>query len=413
MLYVDPNIEEKPIVIKDLSRNGTYVNGNLLGQNRTQIIRTDDIISVVDSTAKSKSFKKRTFRENVSNLFHTVFDFKDMKVRPQINLPSEVAKKYFIGNKLGSGAFGTVYKAIDRDLNVFALKFIRSGIASQPTAPETTQNEIKLLRKMSHVCIIKTIDIIKASTGTSLILEYMAGGDLLSRILSSPGKKLTEDQSRCIFYQIAHAVKYLHNNKIAHRDIKPENVLLKSLDEYPLTKLTDFGLSKLVESGTYLRSVIGTQSYIAPEIMNDEIPIYSAKVDVWSMGVTLFAMLSGTLPFADDYEGDVRDQILAGEYKFLSPCWQGTSNSSRRLIRSMLVVDATKRLDIFELFDRSWMNIYHYGIGMARKLIGFVDTHVTRLTQPSKVRSGINKIKLDLEQDLAVLNPPKRLRLDI
>lgn len=215
-----------------------------------------------------------------------VFDFKDLVVRERVDLPAEVKKNYFVSHKLGSGAFGEVYKVIDRKLRSYAVKYIKGDSSYSKENNQVTDNEIKIMKNLSHVCIIRTLDIMKdTSGGACLIIEYMDGGDLLNRIIGSPERRLTENQARCVFFQVTDAINYLHNKGITHRDIKPDNVLLKNADEYPLVKLTDFGLSKWVTEGTVMKSLIGTPTYCAPEVLKTGVSKYTSKVDVWSMGV--------------------------------------------------------------------------------------------------------------------------------
>ncbi|XP_063707569.1 ovarian-specific serine/threonine-protein kinase Lok-like [Culicoides brevitarsis] len=380
VMYKDTTSEDSPIIIKDLSKNGTFVNGKLVGQNQIQVLLTGDVIGVAAPHIR-------------------LFDFRDFIVREHPSAPKDLKENFLISKKLGSGAFGVVYKVLDRKMNPFAVKFIGSQGESS-----FSEQEINIVRNIKHPCIIDTIDFINNVDGCYLILEYMGGGDLLSRIVNCPEGRLSEEQSRCIMFQIADAIKYLHRKKISHRDIKPENILLKTDEAFTLTKLTDFGLSKWVHSGTCLRSLLGTPNFTAPEILDKEIPVYTSKVDVWSLGVTLFAMLSGSLPFAEEY-GDLRDQIANGRFQFLSPFWGSTSTASMRLISSMLIVDAEQRIDIDEIFERSWMDPKYNGIKMAKKLMGITKKRNFRFP---RLRSGLRKIELDVEQDLAYPQPPQK-----
>lgn len=356
-------------MIKDLSRNGTFVNEEKIGQNQLRMIKTGDVISVIEPGIKSMIVLFFCLRRIITFFFVLVFTFRDFTPRKENNLPKELENEYFVSKKLGSGAFGEVYKLFDKKLNTYAVKYIKARSLSSEQ-PNEVENEIKILKKVDHVCVIRTIDIMKDnSNGVSLILEYMAGGNLLERIVSSPTGRLSEDQGRCIFYQMTHAVKYLHSKGITHRDIKPDNVLLKSDDEFTLVKISDFGLSKLVHKTTLMKTILGTPNYAAPEVLNSNIPFYSPKVDVWSMGVTLFAVISGTLPFAEEY-GDVRSAILKGEYQFLARCWKQMSFDAIRLVRKLLVVDAENRLDLDEILDMKWMSNEFVGIQMAIKIMG-------------------------------------------
>lgn len=295
-----------------------------------------------------------------------------MSVRDRVDMPEAIKEKYFVDRKLGSGAFGEVFKLLDKRLQPYAVKHIKgfSSSASGSMSNKSTTNEINILKNLSHPCIIKFVDIIRhGDGGASIILEFMAGGDLLNRIVNHPLKRLTEDQARGMFYQLTHALQYLHQKGITHRDIKPDNVLLLDNSDDTLVKLSDFGLSKVVTDGTVLKSLLGTPNYVAPEIINTtKLKEYNNKVDIWSMGVMLFAMLSGTLPFAEDY-GDIQAQILKGKFNFSANCWQQVSSDAKEMIKRMLTVNPQKRISISEIFASSWLSEKHTSVKAAIELI--------------------------------------------
>lgn len=160
-------------------------------------------------------------------------------------------------------------------------------------------------------------DAIETESSIYMILEFMEGGELLNRIVDSKQKYLEENICKLLFYQLCHGVKYLHDSNITHRwvssssvlqdfydnfnfylshsrDLKPDNILLQSRDEETLLKISDFGLSKAILNDTSaLKTICGTPLYVAPEILENRAKrsgTYSKKVDIWSMGVVLFAM---------------------------------------------------------------------------------------------------------------------------
>lgn len=136
-------------------------------------------------------------------------------------------------------------------------------------------------------CVVKLHDIIDTPDSVYMVIAYMKGGDLLTRILSK--RRLSENISKLFFYQLCTAVKHLHDMGITHRDLKPDNILLSSSEEETLVKVSDFGLSKLVEKDTIMKTLCGTPLYVAPEILETKgHGAYSKKVDVWSLGVVLF-----------------------------------------------------------------------------------------------------------------------------
>lgn len=337
---------KSPVCITDLSRNGTWINGILLGNGKKKILQNKDRISVFD-------------------VKFILFEYRDLCPSPYKNLlPACITTSYFIQDKLGSGAFGEVFKALSiYDIQKFAIKHVELNL-NESNRNEMDQikaeslNEAKIMRSLSHPCIVRLMDIkCTEPTSTSLIMEFMPGGDLLQRILTADGGFLPEDETQCIIYQIILAIEYLHSKRISHRDIKPENVLMLSKDKYTIAKLTDFGLSKFVSKGTALKSLTGTPNYVAPEVLQcKQLGVYSELIDVWSTGVLLFACLSGSLPFADEYKGSIQDQIIKGVYGFYSERWKNVSREAIRLIIKMLKKDVNERIKIPNILASEWLS---------------------------------------------------------
>lgn len=366
------NDDESPIIIKDCSVNGTLLNGEMIGKNKQRIIRTGDVISILVSKnlqCKYLGYNLRAEIHYISFLLSIVFDFQELIPRKHIDLPKEVQTQYFVDQQVGSGAYGQVFKILDRNLNPFAVKYIK---ARNMHATKVSENEINIMKSLSHICIMSTIEIIKDESGSALILDFMEGGDLLHRIIKSPEKRISEDSSRCFLYQIAEAIKYLHSKGITHRDLKPDNILLKDNKDITLLKITDFGLSKMITSpNSFMKTRIGTPNYTAPEVLranNTADTAYTHKIDIWSMGVVLFCALSGTFPFCEEF-GDVKTQIILGRYQFLMKYWKGVSHDAMRLVRKMLVVNPEDRIDIDNIFKSKWMTPTTQGVMYAKEIL--------------------------------------------
>ncbi len=139
-------------------------------------------------------------------------------------------------------------------------------------------------------------------------MEYVNGGDLLSYIRKR--RRLTEPIAKNIFKQIINAIQHLHSQYIVHRDVKLENILI---DSNNLVKLCDFGVSKEIKKGDMLTNKCGTLAYIAPEILKGN-KYEGFGVDIWSAGVVLYAMLSGTVPFKGYEKQDLELMIVRGKY---------------------------------------------------------------------------------------------------
>ncbi|XP_036675125.3 ovarian-specific serine/threonine-protein kinase Lok isoform X1 [Drosophila suzukii] len=332
-----------PVYIHDLSRNGTFVNNEKIGTNRKRILKNDDVISLSHPTYKA-------------------FVFKDLSPNEAIGLPEEINKTYYVNRKLGSGAYGLVRLVYDtRTCQQFAMKIVKKNMLSGSARPSTNfsdpdrvLNEAKIMKNLTHPCVVRMHDIVDKPDSVYMVLEFMRGGDLLNRIISN--KLLSEEISKLYFYQMCHAVKYLHDRGITHRDLKPDNVLLETNDEETLLKVSDFGLSKFVQKDSVMRTLCGTPLYVAPEVLiTGGREAYTRKVDIWSLGVVLFTCLSGTLPFSDEYGTPAAQQIKKGRFAYGHPAWKGVSQRAKLLINQMLIVDPEKRPSIDDVLQCSWL----------------------------------------------------------
>ncbi|XP_058058238.1 ovarian-specific serine/threonine-protein kinase Lok isoform X2 [Anopheles bellator] len=348
-----------PVYITDNSRNGTFINNARIGKHRQQILKHDDVISICFSNLRA--FVYHDLRHNDA----------------ESKMANEVQERYYIERQLGSGACGTVYLLHHiRSCQQFAMKHVVKNRISQQTRtrpgilndPQRVMNEVNIMKKLDHPCVIKMHDIFDKPDSVYMVLEYMKGGDLLSRIVKN--QKLSEKTSKLFFLQMCHAVGYLHKQGITHRDLKPDNILLQDDRECTLLKVSDFGLSKFVDKNSIMRTLCGTPLYVAPEILQTNgNGSYTRKIDIWSMGVVLFTMLSGNLPFSDAFGSRAVDQIKSSKFSVRSPAWQGVSSKAKKLIYEILNVNAKKRPSIEDLIKSIWLRD-PVAIADAKQLMG-------------------------------------------
>lgn len=265
--------------------------------------------------------------------------------------------RWLIEKTIGKGSYGRVKRARDLHNNYLpvALKFISKASIRKPQHTVRIQREIALMRAMQHEHIAKLYERIDTDTDIILVMEYVDGGDLYERISSSPNYRLSEREARPLFRQIVSALDYCHQHCIIHRDIKPENVMLAGpkdrnapVDQLCI-KLIDFGFANLYDPTGHLQTNCGSPLYAAPEIINGA-AYTGPEVDLWSLGVTLFAMLTGTLPFEDEQLKGLYAKILAGKFSmpgYLSP-------SARDLISLMLRVDPQQRASMQVIKHHPW-----------------------------------------------------------
>lgn len=337
------------VFVQDMSRNGTYINREKIGTKKKRILAHNDVISV-------------------SHPAYKTFVYKDQR-RNNNDLPDTITSKYYIGRKLGAGASGTVFHVHNyRNCQAYALKHIKKNLLVD-LKTEKAMNEAKIMKSLKHPCVVQMNDIIDTPDSVFIMLELMHGGDLLSRIQRC--SYLPEEQSKLFFYQICHAIKYLHDRKVTHRDLKPDNILLATKDDETLVKVSDFGLSKLVQNNSVMRTLCGTPLYVAPEVLlTNGRGEYTQKVDVWSLGVVLFTCLSGTLPFANEYGSPATEQIKNGRYKFISPNWKKVSEMAKKFVCQILTIDVERRPSIDEVLQHPWLADDHAMQCRAHTLMG-------------------------------------------
>ena len=179
-----------------------------------------------------------------------------------------------------------------------AVKVIKK---SQLTAMDIdlAKREIEILKLCQHPNIIKLLDTFENQDHIYIVMEWLKGGDLFT-YLEKRSFKLTEDRARSIVHSLAAALYYLHSYGIVHRDIKLDNILMVDESESSDVKIVDFGLSKMIGPNEFCNEPFGTFGYVAPEVLT-KTP-YDKRVDIWSLGVVTYILLTGRSPFQESTE---------------------------------------------------------------------------------------------------------------
>lgn len=326
-------------IIEDYSANGTFVNGVKIGKGKNKLLTHGDEISMTCSKGK-------------------VFIYLDTQHRNP-GFPADINKKFVIVENLGKGSFGEVWLAVHKRSNKkYAIKSVRHQTncyneAKRADAVQQLKNESDLLCTLEHPGIVKVEDSICKTKSIHLVLELMNGGDLQKRIKSVT--QIKESTGKYYFFQLLLAVQYLHKQGIVHRDLKPENILMSSQDDNAILKISDFGLSKFVDEETVCKTYCGTPLYLAPEVICNRTinRPYTSAVDVWSLGVILFLLLSGYHPFIHSYPAE--DNIVKGAYLLRKERWSKVTSEGLALVRKMLEVNPIQRPTLEAIIEDPWM----------------------------------------------------------
>lgn len=262
-----------------------------------------------------------------------------------------IEDKYNLKELLGTGAFSEVRLAESKEKPglMFAVKIIDKKALKGKE--DSLENEIKVLRRLKHPNIVQLLETFEDKHKVYLIMELVTGGELFDRIVEKGS--YTEKDASDLIRQVLEAVDYMHEQGVVHRDLKPENLLYYSPDEDSKIMISDFGLSKMEDSGI-MATACGTPGYVAPEVLAQK--PYGKAVDVWSIGVISYILLCGYPPFYDENDANLFAQILKGEFEFDSPYWDDISDSAKDFIRQLMCVDVEKRYTCRQALAHPWIS---------------------------------------------------------
>jgi len=260
--------------------------------------------------------------------------------RPRPPITDNLGDHYTMTNEvLGQGYFAVVKVGIDKKTNErVAIKVVNKELVERE---ETLNNEIEILSKVDHPNIVRMHAIFDTPEHLFIVMDLMEGGELYEEIIQR--SVFSEKEAAIIVKQLLDALVYLHAKGIVHRDLKLENLLLAKKGDLEV-KLADFGLSRLFKPGGQMYTACGTPFYVAPDILlaTDESG-YGPNVDMWAVGVLLYILLSGRLPFSGDSDEELFKAILDGELVWKSPQFDEVSADAKDLIGHLIVVDTKDR----------------------------------------------------------------------
>ncbi|KAJ7988446.1 hypothetical protein DPEC_G00323630 [Dallia pectoralis] len=253
---------------------------------------------------------------------------------------------YKVRGEIGSGTFSRVkmaFHALTKDkVAIKVLDKLRLDVKTQ----KQLSREISCMEALQHANIVRLYEVVESHNRLYLVLEYAGGGDLHTHICAEG--RLPECEAKITFAQILSAINYMHTKNIIHRDLKAENVLYACNG---CVKVVDFGFSTVVTNDNdILNTFCGSPTYAAPELFRDDCYL-GPPVDVWAMGVLLFFMVTGTMPFRADTMGKLRLAVIEGV--FTLPSW--VSGPCRRLICGILKPLPAERYVVDQMVGCDWL----------------------------------------------------------
>ncbi|XP_064547239.1 serine/threonine-protein kinase par-1 [Drosophila montana] len=306
---------------------------------------------------------------------------------------------YDIERTIGKGNFAVVKLARHRiTKNEVAIKIIDKSQLDH-TNLQKVYREVEIMKKLKHPHIIKLYQVMETKNMIYIVSEYASQGEIFDYIAKYG--RMSESAARFKFWQIISAVEYCHKKGIVHRDLKAENLLL---DFSMNIKIADFGFSNHFKPGELLATWCGSPPYAAPEVFEGK-QYTGPEIDIWSLGVVLYVLVCGALPFDGSTLQSLRDRVLSGRFRI--PFFM--SSECEHLIRRMLVLEPTRRYTIEQIKRHRWMCpellehalIAKYNLSVERQAVLEPSEDILRIMSeyvgigPDKTRASLKKNTYD------------------
>ena len=256
---------------------------------------------------------------------------------------------YQIIKTIGKGNFAKVKLAKHLYTGIeVAIKIIDKTPLNEASLKKLMR-EVRIMKMMDHPNIVKLFEVIDTESTLYLVMEYVSGGEIFDYLVAHG--RMKEKEARAKFRQILSAVEYCHAHGVIHRDLKAENLLL---DADMHVKIADFGFSNNYTVGDKLDTFCGSPPYAAPELFQGK-KYDGPEVDVWSLGVILYTLVAGSLPFDGTNLKELRERVLRGKYRI--PFFMSTE--CEQLLKRFLVITPAKRTDLTSVLSHKWINMGH------------------------------------------------------
>ena len=339
LLFFSSNLKNELILISNIK--GAYIKK---GENITVAKETYYTITIIYSNNKKKSIYflsdiKRNkwlqkLKENIKN-----YDFNEF---------------YILKEQIGEGYFGKVQKAINKETKKeYAVKVINKSKLSLKNY-KLIKHETNIMKLLHHPHIVSLEDYFEDDEYIYIIMELLSGGDLLE-FVGNKEEYLSEKTAAKIIKEISKGIKYMNLFGLIHRDLKPENIVLSKKEDIKSLKIIDFGLTKTLGYDEKTNEALGTITYLAPEVFTHK--PYNHKVDIWSIGIILYFLLSGSLPFDDEKldENIIGKKVVFTQHEYPKEFFGNRSNACLKLIDKCLEKNPEKRICINDLLKDEWI----------------------------------------------------------
>nr|XP_023029703.1 serine/threonine-protein kinase MARK2-like isoform X4 [Leptinotarsa decemlineata] len=299
---------------------------------------------------QSRVSRDRGRKTNDSAVESTRSGSASTRNRPRLGEEPTIGK-YKLLKTIGKGNFAKVKlaKHVPTGKEV-AIKIIDKTQLT-PGSLQKLFREVRIMKMLDHPNIVKLFQVIETEKTLYLVMEYASGGEVFDYLVLHG--RMKEKEARAKFRQIVSAVQYCHQKRIIHRDLKAENLLL---DSEMNIKIADFGFSNEFTPGNKLDTFCGSPPYAAPELFQGK-KYDGPEVDVWSLGVILYTLVSGSLPFDGSTLRELRERVLRGKYRI--PFYMSTD--CENLLKKFLVLNPAKRASLETIMKDRWMNQGYVG----------------------------------------------------
>ena len=304
--------------------------------------------------AKNEELKKIGEKSREDNENIQKFDL-NIKLTNEIivdELKTNPEKDYKMEKHLGDGIYSSVYIVSSKLTGENrVMKIIDKSKIYTDESEKKIINELSILQKMDHPNILKIFEFYTTPKSYNLIIELCSGGKLVEE-LTEKGT-LNEKSVAYIIYQLLSAINYCHKMKIIHRNLKPENILIskREKDDLLYVKIGGFATAKMNEEGIIEKKIKETSYYFAPEIISNN---YDEKCDIWSIGVIMYLLLSGRLPFSGENDIEINEKILKGKYDLKISAFKNISLEAIDLIKNLLIVNPLARINAKDALNHIW-----------------------------------------------------------